>query len=333
MTDNFKSVQFATFVKTHKAVTKKDYSTFIENINIVLPQGSASVKTSKLKAGSYVVMINPDGVLHPWPLVTDVLLPAKLLHCQNYFHATNTDLRTWMVEKRAQQDVVKTLTVSSTTTSTALTVHSSTASTCSDDGAQACMILATVRNTSTVQILEHIKQDLQSYQNSHSDALARYIGIRTQTLQDITEQQRIVKDLEKILDMEVKKRNTYKSQVAEEMQALDGLVDDLKSIRHEQADLKEQEQQIADTERHLKAKAADLQAIDQDFDNKKQHLVELQKEISEEIAEEEKRLRLKRKLAIDDNRLLARERDIERRERILSQREDEPRNIDISSGN
>ena len=328
MRDDFTQLHFATFVKTHKAVTKKDCIAFIDNFNNVLPQGNLYANPSKLKPGWRLVTISPEGVVYPWPLVTDVLLPTRLLHCPKRFQVTNTVLREWMVEKRAQKDVVTTLTAPS---STAVTLYSSdTGGTTSHDGAQACRILTTVRNASTVQILREIKDDMKSYQNSHSDVLAQYAGVRQQTLRDIAEEQRTVKDLEQKLEMEVKKRNTYKSQVAQEMQALDDLADKLKSIRRKADDLKEQEKQIADTERQLRAKAADLQAVDQDFDKQKERLTELQTKLAEEIAENEKRCRLKRKLATDDdNRLLARERDIERRERILLQREHQIRNHDI----
>ena len=306
------TVTFTSFVKTHKVATKKTCDAFIRDFNAVKPTQGSRVTSNELKPGSSLEIVTPDGVLTPWPLVGNIMIPYHVLKYRNPFHVTNTKLHEWMMEKRAQLGVVN-----------ALTVYGSNTSTLSDDGAQACMVLATVRKTSTAQVLLDIEQDMKVIQNSHSDMLTQYTELRKQTLKDTEDAKRSVEELQAIYNKEVKKRDTYTSQIADEKQELAALSNDLKKVRSERDAKRQEDIQSAVVEKRRLAELAQYQALAGEIQKQTKVLATLKAT----IAREESRGGLKRKFESDDTQLIAREREVMRREHNLLQREKQEKEI------
>jgi hypothetical protein len=235
---------FMTFVMTHKPVNKKTCADFITSFNSVKPP--TNLQASVLQDDRFMVKVSTEGVLYPWPLVANIHIPQAVLSgaegCDKFQASKSEGLQHWMVKKRAEQELVLTLVSSSTgsdsgVNSTALTLYPNTAAPTinTTTGAQACRALALLRNTSTSQVLSDVEGQLKAYQDNSQAMLAQYAKNRQQTEETIAEEQKAVKAEAQALADEVRKRATYSAQLADEQQALDVLVGQLKSVRQQTA--------------------------------------------------------------------------------------------------
>jgi hypothetical protein len=238
--------RFMTFVKTHKPVTKKTRAEFITSFNSVRPPAHSHLRAPALADDRFMVNVSKEGVLYPWPLVANIHVPQEVLSgaegCDKFQASKSEGLQDWMVEKRAEQELVLTLVSSSTgsdsgVNSTALTLYDNTAAPTinTTTGAQACRALALLRNTSTSQVLSDVEEQLKAYQDNSQAMLTQYVKNRQQTEKAIVEEQKAVKAKAQALADEVRKRSTYSAQLADEHQALDVLVGQLKSVRQQNA--------------------------------------------------------------------------------------------------